>query len=136
MTASHPAGQVAQALHLLKLSRAHGAAPAVAVGAATVAASSLPSCGREAIEQILGPGAHSGDAAELVDVVVHACRVDPDMDVAARAAGRARSLCLQNLTHTFELRPGLRRVLQDRTDHLAGYRRIVLHCPFPRNAAA
>src|SRR4029077_1822407 len=41
VTAADPVGQVAQALHLLELPRAHRAAPAIAVGAAAVAASSL-----------------------------------------------------------------------------------------------
>src|SRR5205814_9483254 len=108
---------------------AHWAAPAIAIGAATVAASPLSCCRRQPVHQVLGPGAHPSHAAELVDVVVHACGVDPDVDMATGPAACARSLCLQDLTYAFELRPGLRRVLQDRTDRLARPGRVGLHRP-------
>src|SRR5439155_26790042 len=58
VAAADSVGQVAEALHLLKLSRAHGAAPAISVGAPPVAASTLAGCCREPIHEVLGPGAH------------------------------------------------------------------------------
>src|SRR5438034_396817 len=77
------------------------AGPAVAVGAPAMRPTALPGSGGKPVHQVFGPSTDPCHPAEFVHVMVHTSRVNPDVDVAARPAGRPRAVRLQDLAHAF-----------------------------------
>src|SRR5262249_17428082 len=112
--------QLAQVSNVLEIARAHWAAPVVVIADATGAASIPAGPCREPVHQVLRPGAGPSYAAEPIHVVIEAGGVHADMYVAACLGGDTGTVCAEDGANALQLRPGLRRVAEDRADDFAG----------------